>query len=76
MAEETKKRKTDMLWHAWYLAGLIGGCCGAMIAIYIIAQQRERIGTESMVWSIVGSLLMVPFVGVLTAIVAYMAVTG
>jgi len=75
MIEETKKGETDM-WHAWYLAGLIGGCCGAVIAVYMIAQRRQEIGMASMIWSIVGSVLMVPTVGVLAAIVAYMAVTG
>jgi uncharacterized membrane protein YeaQ/YmgE (transglycosylase-associated protein family) len=64
------------MWHLWYLTGIIGGCCVAMITIYIIAQHRERFGTASMVWSIVGSLLMLPLMGILTATVAYIAVTG
>lgn len=64
------------MWHAWYLAGLIGGCCGAVIAVYMIAQRRQEIGMANMIWSIVGSVLMVPTVGILAAIVAYMAVTG
>ena len=64
------------MWHAWYLAGLIGGCCGAVIAVYMIAQRRQEIGMSSMIWSIVGSVLMVPTVGILAAIIADMAVTG
>lgn len=64
------------MWHVWYLAGLIGGCCGAVIAVYMIAQRRQEIGMANMIWSIVGSVLMVPTVGILAAIIAYMAVTG
>ena len=74
MMEETKKKgETDV-------ACMVS--CGtywrllAVIAVYMIAQRRQEIGMANMIWSIVGSVLMVPTVGILAAIIAYMAVTG
>lgn len=57
------------MWQTWYIASVSVGICAAVIAIYMIA-QRQR-GVE-MIWSIVGSLLALPLLGIFIAGAAYM----
>ena len=57
------------MWLEWYIAGIVVGICAAVIVIYMIA-RRQR-GVE-MIWSIVGSMLMFPLLGIFLAGAAYM----
>ncbi len=57
------------MWLEWYIAGVVVGICVAVIAIYMIA-RRQR-GVE-MIWSMVGSMLMFPLLGIFLAGAAFM----
>ena len=64
------------MWHTWYLMGASVGACAAMLTISLAARRLVREGTTealaSMIWSIVGSVLMLPFTGVIVAAAAFM----
>ena len=59
------------MWHLWYLVGAGAGFCVAVCIICNAGQRMSRENTKearsNMVWSIVGSLLMMPMAGVLFA---------
>jgi|TARA_R100000049_G_C1914574_1_gene61154 phosphate/sulfate permease len=74
----TKNPKTggDIVWHLWYLVGAGGGFAAALFVIGKAAQrvhdEDSREARSNMVWSIVGSLLMMPLSGVMLAAIIFM----
>ena len=64
------------MWHLWYLVGASGGFAAALFVIGKAAQrlhdENSREARSNMVWSIVGSLLMMPLSGVMLAAIIYM----
>jgi phosphate/sulfate permease len=64
------------MWHLWYLVGAGAGFCAAVCIICNAGQRMSRENTRearsNMVWSIVGSLLMMPMAGVLFAATIYL----
>jgi phosphate/sulfate permease len=65
----------DEMWHTWYLVGAAAGSCAALLTITLAARRLVHDGTRdalpSMIWSIVASLLMMPFGGFLVAAAMY-----
>ena len=66
----------DIVWHLWYLVGAGGGFAAALFIIGKAAQrlrdEDSREARSNMVWSIVGSLLMMPLSGVMLAAIFYL----
>ena len=66
----------DIVWHLWYLVGAGGGFAAALFIIGKAAQrlhdENSREARSNMVWSIVGSLLMMPLSGVMLAAISFM----
>jgi len=66
----------DIVWHLWYLVGAGGGFAAALFVIGKAAQrlhdENSREARSNMVWSIVGSLLMMPLSGVMLAAIFYL----
>jgi len=64
------------MWHMWYLVGAGAGFCVAVCIICNAGQRMSRENTRearsNMVWSIVGSLLMMPLSGVMLAAIFYL----
>ena len=64
------------MWHLWYLVGASAGFCVAVCIIcnagHRMSRENTREARSNMVWSIVGSLLMMPMAGVLFAATIYL----
>ena len=64
------------MWHLWYLVGAGAGFCAAVCIICKAGQRMSRENTRearsNMVWSTIGSLLMMPLSGVMLAAIIYM----
>jgi len=64
------------MWHLWYLVGAGAGFCAAVCIICKAGQRMSRENTRearsNMVWSTIGSLLMMPLSGVMLAAIFYL----
>jgi hypothetical protein len=64
------------MWHLWYLVGAGAGFAAALFVIGKAAQrvhdENSREARSNMVWSTIGSLLMMPTTGVLFTATIYL----